>query len=127
MEKVFEYTMLDSGRSDEEKKLFDGPKNNVDMEGLHTVGAETAADGIFSTFFEEPANGEMITGISYLHQSKKITFEVHLEDRFYNKLIGKYMNQNELLKKLTVNLQKAFDAVCWKGVAKKGGCDGHCH
>jgi hypothetical protein len=125
--KVFEYIMLDAAKSDEEKKLFDEPKKNIDMDALHMEGANTAADGVFNTFFEEPADEEMVTSISLLFQSKQVKFDVYLTPHFYNKLIGKYMNKNELLEKLIRNMEKVFKSVCWKGVAKKGGCGGHCH
>jgi len=124
---VFKYTMLDASKSDEEQNMFEEPKKRIDLDALHTEGQNTAADGIFSTFFEEPGDGEMTTGISILFQSKQISFQVLLQDTFYNKLIGKYLNKKELHEKLIKGLQKAFDGVCWKGVAKKGGCDGHCH
>jgi hypothetical protein len=120
MKEILTYVVLD-GKKEDEEEMFD---KDIDLDNIISKAKEVSNYVIFKNFFEEP-HEDMIVSLKYKKDDKRVEVDIYLRDAFYQKNIGKYMDADEILMKLMIDLETDLDAVCWKSAA--GGCGGGCH
>jgi hypothetical protein len=123
MKEILSYVMLD-GKKEKEEKFFEGDIS-IDLENMTHIARCVANDTIFSVYYEEPEDALTIKS-GFHNAEKKIDCDIFLTDDFYHKHIGKYMDADDLMLKLMMELEKNLDGVCWKTAAGHG-CGGGCH